>query len=115
RTRLYLSHAREFEGRPMSLDVTVGSLIAVDPRELLAIADRIDVAVACAERAVDRASRAMGFADLVPDVMLWAFPGEARMRCEEWHEAGRELSADVRRAAMVYEALELRTLLAMHG
>lgn len=101
----------------MTLDVTQGSIVAVDPEELRIVAGRI-------RRACDRVGRALehieqsGFLQSqlpVEHAVVWAWPGLAADRCRWFGDGAAELVAELLLAADMYETIELRTLLEMHG
>ncbi|WP_156761692.1 hypothetical protein [Microbacterium karelineae] len=101
----------------MTLDVTQGSIVAVDPDELRTLADRIQMARDGAERAVARGEQSAFLQSQLPveHTVFWAWPGQARMRCGGFADGAAELVTGLRVAADAYEAVELRTMLAMHG
>lgn len=101
----------------MTLDVTQGSVIAVDPDELRAIAGRIDQAVDAAERGASHVARSTELQTSVPSEVpiLIVRPDMTRLVGGWWRDEAAGLAASLRMAADAYQALELRTLLAMHG
>lgn len=101
----------------MSLDVTQGSVVAVDPDELRAIAARLEQVVAAADWAVGCARRSESLQAQLPldRAVFWTGAGAGRDSCLAVYDEATELVAALRLAGDTYEAMELQTLLTMHG
>ena len=101
----------------MTLDVTQGSVVAVDPEELRALAVRVELAAEAVRRGVDYVDQSTRLQESVPtEVPLLIVRPTLMSLCSGWwHDRALELAASLRLAADAYIALELRTLLAIEG
>lgn len=101
----------------MSLEVTQGSVVQVDPEELRWMAVRVQSAVDSMRRASGHAEQARAWQAMLPleAQVLWTMVARPSDRILWFVEEGTGLVHALRRAADAYEIIELRTLLAMHG
>ncbi|WP_221584822.1 hypothetical protein [Microbacterium sp. G2-8] len=101
----------------MSIEVTQGSVVQVDPEELRWMAVRVQSAVDSMRRASGHAEQARAWQAMLPREaqVLWTTMGRPGDRILWFVEEGAGLVLALRNAADAYEIVELRTLLAMHG
>jgi len=101
----------------MTLDVSQGSVVAVDPDELRALAGRVRSAAQVAESAIDHANRANALQAQVPAewAIVWADVLTPMQRCSMWRDDAQRLADGLEAAADAYELIELRALMQMDG
>ncbi|MGO1235435.1 MAG: hypothetical protein ACTHY8_06235 [Microbacterium gubbeenense] len=101
----------------MTLEVSQGSVVAVDPDELRAIANRVRGAASLADSALDHIGRANAIQAQVPAewTIVWADVMTPVQRCEWWQDDAVRLADGLDAAADAYEVIELRVLLQMDG
>lgn len=99
----------------MTLDVSQGSVVAVDPDELRALAGRVRSAAQVAESAIDHANRANALQTQVPAewTIVWADVLAPLQRCAMWRDDATRLAEGLDAAADAYELIELRALMQM--
>ena len=100
----------------MSIDVTQGSIVAVDPDELRLVATRLENAAYHASSAMAEVSAADALQrdNPIPELHgMWPCGAGILDECRAMHEEASVLARGLRLAADTYEAVELRTLEAM--
>lgn len=98
------------------VDITQGSIVAVDPDELREVATRVENASyhASSAKAEVSAADALQRDNPIPELSyVWPCGTGIYVECERVYDESRALSEGLRLAADTYEMVELRTLIAM--